>query len=280
MAQERMVPETNVAAEPTDQQPRRRTGCWLGAIAVLLVIVAAGSVLWPEVKAAREAARTASCRNMVVQFGIALHNYHDAQGRFPAAYLADQQGRPMHSWRVLLLPMIEEQRNYEKYKFDEPWDSPHNLTLADRPKPALAPRNYTCPSDWAAGKDDTSDVLIVGPGTAFDGPRAITTKDITDGVSHTVLGGEMSESGIHWMEPRDLNVKQMSFKINDQIQVGLRSNHPGGANVEFADGSARFLSNEIDPEVLKSLTTIDGGEPFNYGDLDPQPPTPTPTPNP
>jgi hypothetical protein len=257
-------------SEPADQRPRRRIGCWLGAIVVLMVIVAAGSVLWPAVKAAREAARGASCRGMLVQCGIAMHNYHDAHGTFPPAYLADQQGRPMHSWRVLLLPMIVEQDRYEQYKFDEPWDSPHNLTLADRPKPAFGPRNYTCPSESSAGKDDTSDVLIVGPGTAFDGPRAITRNDITDGVSHTILGGEMSKSGIHWMEPRDLHLTRMSFRINDKHQVGLRSNHPGGANVEFADGSSRFLSNDINPEVLKALTTIAGGEPFRPKDLDPE----------
>ena len=71
---------------------------------------------------------------------------------------------------------------------------------------------------------------------------------------------EMSDSGIHWMEPRDLKVGEMSFKINDNVRKGIRSQHHGVANAMFADGSVRRLSEDIDPKVLRGLTTIAGGE--------------------
>jgi prepilin-type processing-associated H-X9-DG protein len=70
------------------------------------------------------------------------------------------------------------------------------------------------------------------------------------------------------MEPRDLDVKEMSFRINNKHQAGLRSNHPGGANVLFADGSNQFVRDDIDPEVLKSLTTVAGGETFDWDKIE------------
>ena len=63
---------------------------------------------------------------------MAVANYHDTYGRFPAAYVADRDGRPMHSWRVLILPLLEQRTTYDAYDFAEPWDGPNNRRLADR----------------------------------------------------------------------------------------------------------------------------------------------------
>jgi len=243
------------------QQSKSRFGCWSAALLCLVVIVLLGTFLWHGIRGAREAGRWAWCNNYFKQLGLAMHNYHDQYGSFPPAYFADRQGRPTHSWRVLLLPFMAQEERYGHYRFDEPWNSPQNLALADRqPIDESGDKMYLCPSDWDAGKDDTSQVLFVGPGTAFDGPRTTRIQDITDGSSHTAIGGEVSESGIHWMEPRDLNVEEMSFKINDKNRIGLRSNHPHCVNVPFADGSVRTIRDDIDPKLLKSLITINGKE--------------------
>lgn len=79
---------------------------------------------------AREAARRAQCSNNLKQIAFSLHSYHDRYGCFPPAYIADEEGKPMHSWRVLILPFIEEQALYDRYAFTEPWDGPSNRRLA------------------------------------------------------------------------------------------------------------------------------------------------------
>ncbi len=126
------------------------------------------------------------------QFGLALHNYHDKFGCFPPAYVADATGRPMHSWRVLILPFMEEAALYQQYRFDEPWDGPNNSKLANR-----IPEVYRCPT-YERSHDRlklsaphlalmTNYVAVVGVGTAFDGSASVGVRDIEDGTSNTVL---------------------------------------------------------------------------------------------
>src|SRR5438067_8347058 len=85
------------------------------------------------VRAAQEArrlARSSACAEHLSQIALGLHSYHEIYGRFPPAYLADARGRPEHSWRVLILPYIEQKAVYNRYNFQEPWDGPHNRELA------------------------------------------------------------------------------------------------------------------------------------------------------
>jgi hypothetical protein len=107
-----------------------------------------------------------SCHNNLKQIAIALHNYHDTFGSLPPAYVADENGRPMHSWRVLLLPFIEHKALYDEYRFDEPWDGPHNRQLAD-----YMPSVYRCPSDPGANPrlPISSYLAVVGPETIWPG---------------------------------------------------------------------------------------------------------------
>lgn len=210
----------------------------------------------PAVSSCREAARRIQCRNNLKQIGLALHNYHQAYGCYPPAYTVDEQGRPMHSWRVLLLEFLDP-KLYTQYDFGQPWYSPDNFALVDR----LAKDGpYYCPSDFNRGRHDTSYVMLVGPDAFSDAPAVRKKKDITDELDETIIVAEMSHSGIYWMEPRDLNASEMSFKINDPNQIGLRSEHSGGLHVLFADGSVSFLSASMDLKVYEALTTINGGE--------------------
>jgi len=229
---------------------------------VLLVVVAfffcSGipiALLLPAVQAAREAARRSQCSNNLKQLALAMHNYHDVYQCFPPAYIADEDGRPMHSWRVLILPFVESSALYEQYNFDEPWDSPGNLALAD-----LMPQVYRCPSDSPSLPSETSYAMIVGPGTMFDGRTVTGVSRIMDGTSNTIMFVEATGSGINWLEPRDLDVEQLPFQINSPTGTGIRSHHPGGVNVALCDGSVRFLPDTINPQTLKALITIAGGE--------------------
>jgi prepilin-type processing-associated H-X9-DG protein len=229
---------------------------WLSVTVVCLTL------FWQNVAAAREAARFAWCNNMFKQYGLTFHNYHDRYGNFPPAYLLNAQGQPAHSWRVLVLPDLEVKVTHDQYRFDEPWNSPYNQTLAERiPQDEYGTILYLCADDIYAGKNDTSIVMPVGSQAISDGSNTRKISDITDGTAHTIMLGEMSQSGIHWMEPRDLKMDEMSFKINDKTRPSFRSMHPHGVNVLFVDGGVRIIHEDIDPKVLKAAITISGGEP-------------------
>ncbi|MFM8726754.1 MAG: DUF1559 domain-containing protein, partial [Planctomycetaceae bacterium] len=92
--------------------------------------VLAGLML-PAVQSTREAARRMQSVNNLKQIGIALHGYHDATGDFPPAVVRDKDGKPLYSWRVLILPYLEQGNIFSKWKRDEPWDSPNNKPLSD-----------------------------------------------------------------------------------------------------------------------------------------------------
>jgi prepilin-type processing-associated H-X9-DG protein len=253
----------NDSPQPNSDGPSTKKVLLTVLIVLVVVPIIGALVLYPAVRAAREAARRAACISGFKMEGMAIHNYHDMHKAFPPAYLADEHGKPMHSWRVLLMPYLESRNFYERYRFDEPWDSPHNSTLAERPDLGFCSQQYLCPSDPRRKTHDTSSVMPVGPGAISDGPNSTSFGGIPDGSSNTIVRGEMCPSGIHWMEPRDLDVRTMSYKINDPNGTGFRSYHPGIVNVLFGDGSVTSVSEDIDPDLLKALITIDGGEPVN-----------------
>jgi hypothetical protein len=204
----------------------------------------------------RKSVFQANCTNNLRQIGLALRNYHDVYGSFPPAYVADASGRPMHSWRVLILPYLEHRDIVRQYRVTDPWDSPANQEVA-----RLVLSVYTCPSNRKRDPPETTSyVAVVGPRTAWPGTQGSKLADFTDGPENTVLLVEMAGSGIRWSEPRDLCVAQMVARLNPPSGVGPSSRHvPRGVNVLFADGTVRSLR-DLPPEVIYALLSRDGGE--------------------
>lgn len=197
------------------------------------------------------------CRDNLKQIGIALYDYHEAYGSFPPAFTTDAEGRRLHSWRVLLLPYLDKRELYDQIRLDEPWDSPHNASLA-----AGMPEVFRCPADLEAGELDTSYVMIVGPDTFADLPLPRSPSSIPDGAANTMIVAEMSDSAVHWMQPEDLRSDQMVLQVNAPVGEGIRSGHVGfGANALFCDGASYTLPESIEPKQLKALFTPAGGEP-------------------
>ena len=230
-------------------------------VAALLLICVIGCLLpaFP-IGGPRRAAKRSECADNLRQISIALQNYHDVYKRFPPAYLADQTGKPMHSWRVLILPFMEQKPLYDQYRFDEPWDGPNNRRLH-----AAALNLFECPAESKHGTGHTSYVAVVGPGTAWPGAKTIDIADIKDGTSNTILVVEVKNSGIHWMEPRDLDASQMPMTINakplgSSATLDISSGHKGVAQVAFADGSVRAIPEDTPPVTLRAMLTIAGGE--------------------
>lgn len=231
----------------------RRLLLWFVALGVVFAFLRAG---WNLVSAAREAAYCASCQGHCKQLSVALHCYHDAYGSFPPAYVTDSTGKPMHSWRVLLLPFIEEHSLYQRYNFNEPWNGPNNRLLA-----AEMPRTYGCPSAHGhqAG-DETNYVVVVGAGTAWPGAQSVSLDQVTDSKSETLLFVEVQGSGISWMEPRDLDITSLPQAINPRGKLGISSWHPGKANVSAVDSTIDVLNRETTPQELRSRLTIAAGD--------------------
>jgi prepilin-type processing-associated H-X9-DG protein len=262
------APGQNAAAYTAAPPRQKSSATWMIVLAVCVVgfLMCGGilvALLLPAVQAAREAARRVQCMNNLKQIGLAMHSYEMAHGTLPPAYVADEDGKPMHSWRVLLLPYMERSDLYDMYDFDEPWDSPNNRALAN-----MMPNIYACPSSDGATTNQTSYVMIVGANTISDGPTGRKLSDIRDGTSNTIMIVEAAGCGFNWMEPVDLNADEITYQINDGSGNGIRSNHPGCANAAFCDGSVQDLSEATAPEDIKAMTTINGGEvigdPFGY----------------
>lgn len=198
------------------------------------------------------------CLGHFKQLELALHNYHDTYGSFPPAVIRGPDGRPWHSWRVLILPLLDQKPFYDRYRFDEPWNGPHNRLFAGE-FPSLP--YYRCPSEGAG--NSCSYFAVTGQRTMWP-PDALLTwtlEDVPDGSSNTLHIVEVSESGVHWMEPRDLSLDRMNFGVNQDTGVGIRSRHPVGANISFGDGQARTLPAETSAEMVKSMLLRDDGRP-------------------
>ena len=227
------------------------------------VLIVIGFLLLPVGLWVREAARRMHCAGCVKRIDLAFHLYAQVHKCYPPAFITDKDGKPMHSWRVLILPFLDSESEsiYSQYRFDEPWNSPHNLTFADK-----IPFVYRCPTNTGSESSQTSYAMIVGPHAISDGPTARMGREITDGCSNTIMVAECAGAGINWLEPRDLNTEEMTFHIKsdwDESQPrtsDISSCHSEVANVGFCDGSVRCLTTDLDPKTIKAMTTIDGGE--------------------
>jgi hypothetical protein len=195
------------------------------------------------------AAQHAHSVNNMKQIGLAMHNYHDARRIFPPAFKADKDGKPLLSWRVLVLPNIDEDELYNQFHLNEPWDSEHNKKLIDK-----MPNIYKAPTS-KAGAGKTNYLTVRGEKTIYSGSKGFRIADIADGTSNTIMVVEASdEKAVPWTKPDDFE-----YDEKDPIK-GLVGLQPNEFLALFADGAVRTLPKSIDPKVLKALFTRDGGE--------------------
>jgi len=225
------------------------TGGSQAQVATIGILVA---LLLPAVQAAREAARRASSINNMKQLGLCMHNYHDAHRKFPARAVFDKDGKPLLSWRVKMLPYMEEGALYGQFRLDEAWDSPHNLKLAEQMPAIFRNPSSTAPPNM------TTYLVPVGPGTIFEGDQGRRISDIIDGTSNTVLLVEADDDrAVLWTKPED-------WKYDPQTPMaGLGRAHPGLFNVLLADGSVRSVSAGLDLQTWKALLSHAGSEVVN-----------------
>ncbi|MEZ6142448.1 MAG: DUF1559 domain-containing protein [Zavarzinella sp.] len=183
---------------------------------------------------------------------VAVATYYANEGRYPPPYVLGPDGKPWHSWRVLLLPYIEQSNVYEEYRFDEPWNGPNNRKLADQ-----MPRIFRFHGSEPAGNTTTNYLAVVGQETVWQTERHITAEDIQDGLDQTILLVENNGAKIHWMEPRDLNLADIDLKVNSPAGVSSPYLNPGVVTV---NGQVFSLRPTIQQDVLRAFFTINGKE--------------------
>jgi hypothetical protein len=225
--------------------PRRRFSllkilllCCLGFFVILLLL--------PFSRSARPAARRMACSNNLKQIGLALHNYHDTYGAFPPAFTVDVEGKPLHSWRTLILAFMEQEFLYDQIDLQKPWYDPVN-------EPALrsAIGTFTCP-EFRESVNLTCYQAIVGSETAIRPGNGVAMESMAAGLRNILVIVEVPKSrAVPWMQPIDISIDDMA-----KAWTGEGFLHANGAHGLRADGSVVFLSENIEIERMIELANV------------------------
>jgi len=234
--------------QPTQPAPKRgfRLVELLIVIGVIGVLIA---LLLPTQRSAREAARRTQCQNNLKQITIALQNYEDVFHCLPPAYTVDADGKPLHSWRTLILPFIEQQTLYDKIDLTKAWDDPANKAAYDSVVSV-----YRCPS---ANMPETKTTYLapVCTGSCLLAGRPRPLAEVTDKHDLTLLVFEAdAEHAVHWMSPTDASDRLI-------LTFGeARQSHPGGTQAAFLSGRVSFIGKQTKPAALAALITAAGND--------------------
>ena len=196
------------------------------------------------------AARRAQCTNNLKQIALALHNYEQAYKALPPAYTVDAKGRPLHSWRTLILPYLEQEALYKTVDLAKPWNDPANAKALETFVPV-----FRCPE--AVGPQNTTTYLaIAGPDGCLIPEESRRLAEITDALGSTLMvieGGE--ENAVPWMAPMDAG-ESLVMSLGPTTKL----HHVGGTNASFADGSVRFLRADTPAAVRRAWMSISGND--------------------
>lgn len=178
---------------------------------------------------------------------IALHSHEATNRRLPPAVVADSSGKPLLSWRVTLLPFIEEGALYQEFKLNEPWDSPHNLALVPR-----MPKIYLSPYSKVGGEGKTTYQAIKAPGSVLYSPERLDLSNIRDGASNTAIIVEMAdEKAVIWTKPEDAALDQkplegVHFTTGKVFLLGMADGYVAQVPVDTAAETLRCLYDHKD----------------------------------
>lgn len=222
---------------------RRKYVVW----SLTCILIMTTGFWWAKTKVEKAYAEAvcSQCIQNVYEIAMNLRLYKERHGHYPPAVVYDDEGKPMHSWRALISVYMEPVQS--SYRFDEPWNGPNNRRLAEK-----EPSMFRCVLDGTASHSNTSYLAVCGPGTAFTDSEA----NGAEGPNGRLLVVEVMDSGVNWLEPRDLHVDAMSFIINDRTRPAIRGLHDKGAT--FVDENLEYgwIAPNTPPEVINSMITI------------------------
>ena len=223
----------------------RRLDTFLMVIGVVGILIA---LLLPNVRSAREPARRAACASHLKNIALALQAYESDYHALPPAYTVDAKGKPLHSWRTLILPYLEHKALYDRIDLTKPWDDPVNKQAYETRVPI-----YQCPSSRDP-QNHTTYLAVVAPHGCFRPTEHRKFSDIKDDHGLTLMVVEVDEGhGVHWMSPtnagEDLLLSPETF---------AKATHPGRVQAVCVDSSVIQLHSELKPETIRALISIDG----------------------
>lgn len=230
----------------------RRNGFGLIELTVIVIIVLAiAALLLPSARRSGEVARRRQCKNILKQIAFALRNYHDQYHAFPPAYTVDAEGRPLHSWRTLLLPFLGQKALYDKIDLTKPWDDPANGTVLQ-----TSLEFFRCPSSMSP-PNHTTYLAIVATGSCLRPIEGRPLSEVLDGPSNTVLVIEApAEQSVPWMAPTDAD-ETLFLAINPETNL----HHVGAFHVALVDGTVRILNASTSAEIRRALISVAGRDP-------------------
>jgi hypothetical protein len=205
---------------------------------------------WPKTTPAD---RPRSANNLK-QIALAFHQYHDTFGAMPGAAITGKDGKALLSWRVAILPWLEESALHRQFRFNEPWNSAHNKKLL-KEMPAI----YGLPGVKVRPEHGTYYRVFTGPDTPFHTatrgawPVGIRIAQITDGTSNTLMVVEAGEA-VSWTKPDELvyDAKKRLPRVGGLFREGFHA--------AMFDGSVQFIDPKVAEKTLRALITPAGGE--------------------
>jgi prepilin-type processing-associated H-X9-DG protein len=217
------------------------------------------ALLLPATRSSRGAARRIQCVNNLKQIALALHNYESRYNALPPAHTVDAAGKPLHSWRTLILPYLEEQKLlYDTIDLSKPWNDPANAKAY-----ATEVSAYRCPA-LSAPAGQTTYLAIVANNGCFlpDKPRRLSEISDDLGLTLTVIEADRDHA-VHWMAPIDAD-ESLVMGISPESKL----DHPGGMNAAFVDGRIRFLKATSLASQRRALISIAGNDHEDANSID------------
>ncbi len=247
------APYLNTPQQATKKSSNSTWVVILIVMAVLLVITLCVigilvALLLPAVSQARVAAQRAMASNQAKQISLALLNYEAEYRQLPPAQTLGPDGQPTMSWRVELLPYLDNDNIYTNLQRDKPWDDPSNQVMTSEIIPAFtSPR---CPESQSSPV--TAFVAVVGPDTMIRPGAPTKLWDVIDGLSNTAFLLELRQSDIGWAEPRDVSV-------DEAIKLIQSCPDQAGLTIAMGDGSVTQLSPSTPAETIVKLFNCSDG---------------------
>ncbi len=205
----------------------------------------------PALTSARQAAHQTKEMNQLKQLALAVHLYHNTHGHVPSN-VRDDNGKALLSWRVQLLPYVDQAALYDEFHLDERWDSAHNKALIDRMPDVLRTPGAS------AGMGRTQYVTLGTDQSLLGASEKIRFRDITDGMSNTLLVARVApRAAVTWTAPRDIRLEDAD------LATVLKSNK-NYFLAAMADGSVRRFRISVDPAKLRAMVTYKGGEVIDW----------------
>lgn len=228
------------------QQKKNRHRLYIACIACIVLVVAIFAV---------QSLRVASARVQLIsrlkQIALGLHNFAGASKdeiTLPPAAIYDRDGHPLLSWRVAILPYIEQASLYRQFRLDEPWDSPNNLPLL-----AKMPKTYEHP--LKSVDSNTYYRVFHGVGAAFEGTKGVKLTDFPDGTSNTLFVVEADEA-VPWTKPDE-------FEYDAKLPLPKLGGHWNGTlYAALADGSVRGIKVQGNEANIRRAILRYDGEPL------------------